>query len=164
MTTIATRRMSGGSFVEVLADGSTRPSEDTMDWARFDALTDAEAEAAALSDPDARPLTDEDLRRMKPTPRAKIIGRALGPTQEEFAARFQIPVGTLRDWEQGRVDPDQPARAYLRAIAGDVETVLRALEKAATQTTRIWTPRRSRSSWRTVSALNGTEEPMVPPR
>jgi putative transcriptional regulator len=65
---------------------------------------------------------------MKPTPRAKVIRRALHLTQEAFAARYQIPVGTLRDWEQGRTEPDQPAKAYLRAIAGDPQAVWRALE------------------------------------
>ncbi|MBA3810918.1 MAG: helix-turn-helix domain-containing protein [Caulobacteraceae bacterium] len=93
-------------------------------------MTETEVEAAALADPDARPLTDEELARAKPVPRAKTIRRALGLTQEEFATRYHIPVGTLRDWEQGRATPDQPARAYLRAIAGDPSAVLRALEAA----------------------------------
>jgi len=61
-------------------------------------------------------------------PRAKTLRRALGLTQEEFAARFQIPIGTLRDWEQGRAEPDQPARAYLKVIAADAAAVQRALE------------------------------------
>jgi putative transcriptional regulator len=64
---------------------------------------------------------------MKQTPRLKITRRALGLTQEEFSARFQIPLGTLRDWEQGAAQPDQTARAYLKAIAGDAHAVLRAL-------------------------------------
>jgi hypothetical protein len=34
----------------------------------------------------------------------------------------------LRDWEQGRTEPDQPARAYLTVIARDPEGVLRALQ------------------------------------
>jgi putative transcriptional regulator len=37
-------------------------------------------------------------------------------SQEEFAARFHIPLGALRDWEQGRKDPDAAARAYLVVI------------------------------------------------
>jgi putative transcriptional regulator len=89
------------------------------DWSRLDAMTEEQCHAAALADPDAQPLTDADIDRMKQTPRLKIIRRALGLTQEEFAARFQIPLGTLRDWEQGAKQPDQAARAYLRAIAGD---------------------------------------------
>jgi putative transcriptional regulator len=56
---------------------------------------------------------------MRRTPRAKIIRRALDLTQEEFAARYRIPLGTLRDWEQGRAKPDQPTRAYLTLIARD---------------------------------------------
>src|SRR5829696_4439671 len=91
-------------------------------------MTDEEVLAAALSDPDAQPLTPEDFKRMKRTPRAKIIRRALGFTQEQFAARFQIPLGTLRDWEQGAAEPDQAARAYLKVIAVDPEAVRRALQ------------------------------------
>jgi putative transcriptional regulator len=80
-------------------------------------------------DPDLedRPLSDADLGRMKQTPRVKIIRRALGLTQEEFAAQFHIPVGTLRDWEQDRSAPDKAAEAYLRVIARDPEAVRRAL-------------------------------------
>ena len=48
-------------------------------------------------------------------------------TQEEFAARFHIPLGTLRDWEQGKTQPDQAARAYLRVIARNPTAVQEAL-------------------------------------
>jgi putative transcriptional regulator len=91
-------------------------------------MTPAAIERAALADPDARPLTPADTRRMKRTPQAKIIRRALGMTQEEFAARYRIPLGTLRDWEQGRAVPDQPARAYLTVIARSPHEVQQALE------------------------------------
>lgn len=103
------------------------------DWSRLDAMTDEERHAAALADPDAGPLSDADMDRMKPTPRLKIIRRALGLTQEAFAARYQIPLGTLRDWEQGAKQPDQAARAYLRAIAGDPDGVRRALHAPVRQ-------------------------------
>ena len=97
------------------------------DWSRFDAMTEAERHAAALRDPDAQPLTAEDFKRMKPVPRAWIIRRALHLSQEEFAARFHIPIGTLRDWEQGRKEPDAAAKAYLRVIATAPEVVRKAL-------------------------------------
>ena len=42
--------------------------------------------------------------------------------------RFHIPIGTLRDWEQGRKDPDAAARAYLNLIARDPDTVAHALQ------------------------------------
>ncbi len=104
------------------------PEHDEHDWSRLDAMTEAEKHAAAVSDPDNPPLTEEDMRRMKQTPRAKVIRRALGLTQEEFAARYRIPVGTLRDWEEGRAEPDEAARAYLLVIAREPEMVRKALE------------------------------------
>jgi putative transcriptional regulator len=101
-----------------------------FDWRAFDAMTDEEVEAAALSDPDAQPLTPERMKRMKRTPQVKVIRRALRLSQEEFAQAFRIPIGTLRDWEQGRVEPDQAARAYLTIIAMIPKAVREALEKS----------------------------------
>jgi putative transcriptional regulator len=92
-------------------------------------MTEKQIEAAANSDRDNRPLSTDDLKRMKRTPQVKIIRRALGISQEDFAARFHIPIGTLRDWEQGRVAPDQAARAYLTVIARNPEAVSKALNQ-----------------------------------
>ena len=54
-------------------------------------------------------------------PQVKVIGRALELTQEEFRVQYCIPIGTLRDWEPGRSEPepDRPTRAYLKLIARD---------------------------------------------
>jgi putative transcriptional regulator len=90
-------------------------------------MSEAEVMDAALSDPDAKPLTPADIKRMKRVPRAKIIRRALGLTQEQFSERFQIPLGTLRDWEQGAAEPDTCARAYLTVIARNPKAVAEAL-------------------------------------
>ena len=90
-------------------------------------MTAEAIEQAARADRDAQPLTEADLRRMKRTPQAKIIRRALELTQEDFAVRYHIPLGTLRDWEQGRAEPDQPTRAYLTLIARDPDHVNRIL-------------------------------------
>ena len=90
-------------------------------------MTSEAIEKAARADRDAQPLTEADLKRMKRTPQAKIIRRALELTQEEFAARYHIPLGTLRDWEQGRAEPDQPTRAYLTLIARDPDHANRVL-------------------------------------
>jgi putative transcriptional regulator len=90
-------------------------------------MTEAEIHAAAMADPDARPMTPEEMAKARRVPRMKSLRRALGLTQEEFAARYHIPLGTLRDWEQGRTEPDQPARAYLKVIASGPDWVSRAL-------------------------------------
>lgn len=129
-TTIIARRQSDGTLVQVMPDGTTRPLEDKTDWDRLRAMTDAEAAVAAMADPDARPVPAEELARAPRLSRARTIRRALHLTQEEFAARYHIPLGTLRDWEQGKTEPDQSARAYLQAIAGDAEGVFRALQNA----------------------------------
>ena len=87
-------------------------------------MTKAEIEAAAQADPDAQPLTEADMATMPRIPRAKTLRRALGLTQQEFATRYHIPLGTLRDREQGRAEPDQPVRAYLKAIAGNASPII----------------------------------------
>jgi putative transcriptional regulator len=116
--------------VEVLPDGTERLFPDTP----MRPMGEAELAAAAARDPDARPFTPEELAKAKRIPRAKTLRRALGLTQEEFAARYRIPLGTLRDWEQGRSEPDQTARAYLTVIAHNPEGVRRALEAKPGQT------------------------------
>jgi putative transcriptional regulator len=72
-------------------------------------------------------MTAEQLANARRVPRVTTLRRALRMTQEQFAAEFHIPIGTLRDWEQGRTEPDATARAYLRAIAGNAEAVSKAL-------------------------------------
>lgn len=124
-TTITAKMRPDGTVVEVLEDGCERPFPD----APMRPMTDAEIEAAGRADPDARPMTEAEFRKARRVPRVKTMRRALGLTQEEFAVRYQVPLGTLRDWEQGRTEPDQPAKAYLTVIAHDPEGVRRALQR-----------------------------------
>lgn len=109
--------------------GDTLPRGDT-DWVKLDAVTDEEAATAALSDPDARPLTPEQLSKMRRVPRVKVLRQRLGMTQTQFADAFHLPVTTLRDWEQHRSMPDAPARALLLAIERDPEVMRRLLADA----------------------------------
>lgn len=113
-----------GRLYRVMPDGSETPLPKP---GPLEQMTDEEVHAAALADPDAQPLTEEALKRMRPVPRARTLRRVLRLTQEEFAARYHIPLATLQDWEQGRSEPDEPLRAYLRVIAHDPEGVRRAL-------------------------------------
>jgi len=50
-------------------------------------------------------------------PDVRAIRRKLRMSQTEFAQRYRIPLPTLKNWEQGRRQPDAPASAYLHAIA-----------------------------------------------
>lgn len=51
----------------------------------------------------------------------RAIRKTLGLKQEEFSARYNISLGRLRDWEQGRSWPDGAMRAYLKVIERDHE-------------------------------------------
>ena len=110
----------------------TPKNESKFDWNAADAMTAEQIHAAALADPDARPMTDEEWAAAPRVPRITTIRRALKLSQEDFAARYHIPVGTLRDWEQGRKEPDAAARAFLRVIASEPEVVRKALERTKT--------------------------------
>jgi putative transcriptional regulator len=115
--------------------GDPYPETDT-DWDAVDALTDEELTAAALADPDAQPIprgSEEELAKLglHHLVNVKKLRERLELTQEAFAARYRIPVGTLRDWEQRRKNPDAPARAYLTVIARNPEAVAELLRPAA---------------------------------
>ena len=126
---VRAQRLPDGTVVQVLPDGSTQPFEVRTDWARLEAMTEEEIEANALSDPDNPPLTDEELARMRPVPNPRRIRERLKLTQEQFATRFEVPLGTLRDWEQGVSYPDSAAKTLLRVIDKDPEAVINALAR-----------------------------------
>ena len=115
-----------GTLVGVKSDGGEEP----LDVSPLAPTSAAEIEASAARDRDNPPLTDAQAGKLRRIPRIKTLRRARALTQEEFAARFSIPLGTLRDWEQGRSEPDQPAKAYLTVIARDPQGVDRALHPA----------------------------------
>ncbi len=59
----------------------------------------------------------------------KAIRARLGLSQASFAARFGFRVGTIRDWEQNRRQPEGPARVLLTVIDREPEAVERALSR-----------------------------------
>jgi putative transcriptional regulator len=77
--------------------------------------------------PDKEGMTDEQLARLRPLPPVKRLRWSLSLSQAEFAKRYRIPLGTLRDWEQGRTEPDAPARAYIEAISKNPEMIWQSL-------------------------------------
>jgi putative transcriptional regulator len=99
-------------------------------------LTEEEIQAAMLAEIESPPIpcgTDEELAKigLVRIPNPYKMRQRLNLTQEQFAAAYRIPIGTLRDWEQGRKIPDATARAYLQVIERDPETVARLLQPAA---------------------------------
>jgi len=123
-TTITARMHRNGVIVELLSDGSEKPF---LEQPMRD-MTAEEIKTAAHSDPDALPMSAEQLKNGCHVPRVRTMRRALQLTQEEFSARYHIPLGTLRPCSQSRSVPDQTARAYLIAIAAAPETIKQALQ------------------------------------
>ncbi len=109
-------------------DPSNPPKLTPSQVARLDAMTDAEITAAALSDPDNPPLTDEELARMRTVRIVRDVRARTGLSQVRFAEAFHINIGRLRDLEQGRTQADSAMLAYLTVIDREPEAVKRALE------------------------------------
>jgi len=57
----------------------------------------------------------------------KAVRAKLKASQSEFALLIGVSVATLRNWEQGRRNPDGPALALLRVAARDPQAVVAAL-------------------------------------
>jgi putative transcriptional regulator len=106
---------------QIRARGTSR------DRARIDATTEEDIRRHMVEDgqdPDAD--VPADARRI---PSAAQIRKRLGMTQEEFAAAIQVPLATLRNWEQRRVTPDPAACALLTVLEREPEAALRALAR-----------------------------------
>jgi putative transcriptional regulator len=103
---------------------------------------------------------EEDLRKDQihfvdePDPRA--IRNKLDLTQREFASLLDVSVDTVRNWEQGRRQPQGPAEMLLRVADRKPEALLDVLgrteeefeEEDATPTVKICYAAKQRSSFR----------------
>ena len=127
MATIVARQLADGTLVEVLPDGTTRPLPDRTDWAALSAMSDEEKEAAALSDPDAQPLSEEAIARALQGPHPRLVRFRLALSQAEFCARYQIPLDELIAWETRKAEPGPVVRAYMKLIMKDPQGVARTL-------------------------------------
>lgn len=101
----------------------------SIDWKRIDAMTEEEIERNALNDPESIVAFDEttEPQLVPPMPDVATLRRRLKLSQAQFASRFGFNVATVRNWEQGRVVADGPARVLLTVIANEPQAVVRAL-------------------------------------
>ena len=112
-----------------LSELRTRAS--TVDRAKADATTEADILAQRAADPDAPSEMPAGARSVEPP---KALRVRLGLTQPEMAAAIGIPVGTWRNWEQGRVRLDPAAHALLRILSREPAVALAALSPAEADT------------------------------
>ncbi len=90
-----------------------------IDPARLDATSEAEIETQKAAD-EAEAIRDA----------AKFARRArkrLGLSQAEFSRRIDVPLNTIRNWEQGKRRPTGAAKALLRVLNNAPEAALAAL-------------------------------------
>ncbi|TMJ13775.1 MAG: transcriptional regulator [Alphaproteobacteria bacterium] len=73
---------------------------------------------------------DASRGREHPPLDVRAIRAATNKTQKEFAEAYRLPIGTVRDWEQKRRQPDAPARVLLHLIQAEPETVAQLVAKA----------------------------------
>ncbi len=86
------------------------------DWKRLDAMTDEEITAAALADPDAQPISAEQIAAYRPPAFSKVVRNKLRMTRLRFAENYGIPPDTLRAWERHEILPTAVELAYLQLI------------------------------------------------
>jgi putative transcriptional regulator len=109
------RLKADGRLVQILDDGSERALPPQT----------SRAVANTFETPPAFPDTQRDDAAY-----ARAVRARTGLTQAEFAARINVPVETVRNWEQGKRAPRGPARALLKMVAIAPDLVFATLERA----------------------------------
>jgi putative transcriptional regulator len=57
----------------------------------------------------------------------RSLRNRLGLTQHEFSGMIGVSIKTLQNWEQGRREPEGPAKALLRVVEKEPQAVMNAL-------------------------------------
>lgn len=78
-------------------------------------------------DAEDRDVSQEGMERGQKARFVRQTRAKLGLSQVDFATRFRVPVGTLRDWEQARSTAPDFALAYMRVIALHPDIVAQAV-------------------------------------
>lgn len=90
------------------------------DSVRIDATSDADL---------ARQQAEDDATMQQDAARfARRVRQRLGLTQSEFARRIDVPLDTIRNWEQGKRSPTGAARTLLKMLDRAPETALAVLD------------------------------------
>ena len=98
-----------------------------IDQTKIDATTEDEIRRHAFEDGEN---PDGSLAQFDLVIPVQAVRRRLGMSQSEFAKTLRIPIGTIRNWEQDRVQPDPAARALLTILYRQPEAALKALQAA----------------------------------
>jgi putative transcriptional regulator len=104
---------------------SNEKNDPHIDWSRLGKKTRDQINAEAADEKGKLGLTGRRKRVVAhingnqyeiQSPDVRAIREHLKLTQESFAARFNLSLRTVQQWEQRRATPDMPARILLKAI------------------------------------------------
>ena len=90
-----------------------------IDLRRLDATTQLDIAMHKASDSS---LAMQDAAKF-----ARRVRQRLGFSQTEFAEKIDVPLDTIRNWEQGKRSPTGAARALLKVLDKAPEIALAAL-------------------------------------
>ena len=96
--------------------------------ARFEAMREDEIEAMAF-DPDFPATSDAELDQALAARRFRSIRSKHRLSEDAFSRILHVPVGMVRDWEEGRRMPDAAALALLTVFDNEPEAFARAFRK-----------------------------------
>jgi len=71
--------------------------------------------------------SERTINHSNPGEFVRQVRARCGLTQAAFAERIEVPIETVRNWEQGKRSPRGPARALLKLIDSAPEAVFAAL-------------------------------------
>jgi len=94
-----------------------------MDQSSFEKLMESVQHADQIISGAAEPSRVMEV----PAFRVKRVRTKLDLTQTQFAKLVHVEVSTIRNWEQGRRQPEGPALALLTALENDPDHVIAAL-------------------------------------
>lgn len=101
-----------------------RAGRPVTDRAKMGATTDADIRRHQIEDGEA---PEAPVPAFSLVPNVRAIRLKLQMTQDAFARAIDVPVATVRNWEQSRTTMDPAVRSLLRAVEREPEAVLRAL-------------------------------------
>ena len=94
------------------------------DFAKIDATTEEDVQRHMVED-GMNP--DQPFAGMRPIVSPAEVRQRTGLSQDKFAKALGIPAATLRNWEQGRTQPDQVALSFFALVADDPERAFKVL-------------------------------------
>jgi len=86
--------------------------------------------AAGLGDAIAHANGETGRARVAAPIDVAAIRKRTGKTQDQFARAYHLPLGTVRDWEQSRSQPDAPARVLLALIKAEPAIIEQLVQRA----------------------------------